>query len=92
MKTPFAGADADSAPVMLPALQFMRLRRARGRRIVCLSGTALITVSDVLQDIELHASAGFVVPNDGLVLIEAVTAARLMVEKRVCRQDGDGRV
>lgn len=56
-----------------------RLRDARGRRIECLSGRALITAFDVRDDIELECGQVFLVPNDGLVLIEGADRCRLRI-------------
>jgi hypothetical protein len=66
-----------------PALEqrFLRLRNSSGARIVCVSGTVLITACKEFRDIELCANEAFVVPNKGLVLVEAIGAATVILER-----------
>ncbi|MRX08840.1 DUF2917 domain-containing protein [Pseudoduganella sp. FT25W] len=52
----------------------LRLARVAGRRIECLSGTAWITAYGERTDFMLRGGQSFEVPNDGLMLIEAVGA------------------
>ncbi|MGN6387939.1 MAG: hypothetical protein ACTHL1_00365 [Burkholderiaceae bacterium] len=69
-----AGPDLTlSGPLLHP------LRNARGHRIECLSGRALITAYDMHADIELVCGQVFLVPNDGLVLIEGADRCRLRI-------------
>lgn len=77
MKSARSGMPTQGKAMSLPAGQFLRLRKGSGCRIVCMAGVMLVTVSGVVEDIDLHASDGYTVPNDGLVLIEAVGAAVL---------------
>jgi hypothetical protein len=65
--------------VALRAGQLLRIRKGSGCRVACLSGVVLATASGVLQDFDLHAHGEFLVPNDGLVLIEAVGDANLLL-------------
>ncbi|MGV7210338.1 DUF2917 domain-containing protein [Oxalobacteraceae bacterium A2-2] len=62
----------------------MRLERAAGRRIECLSGTAWITAYGLRTDIMLRAGQSFEVPNNGLTLVEAVGSGSATI--RHCRQ------
>ncbi len=57
----------------------LRLLRAAGRRIECLSGTAWITAYGQNTDFMLRAGQSLVVPNDGLTLVEAVGQGRVRV-------------
>ena len=71
-----------TAGIVLPENGFFRLRGSRGARIVCLGGNVLITASGHYQDIDLGAGDGFVIPNNGLVLVEAIGNATISVEAR----------
>ena len=53
-----------------------RLVDARGYRVQCLHGIAWITISGQSDDVFLHAGQTYVVPDDGLVLAEAVGQGR----------------
>lgn len=59
----------------------MRLANAAGRRVECLSGMAWITAYGEAADITLRAGDVFVVPNQGLALLEAVGAARVRIHQ-----------
>ncbi|SMP63563.1 hypothetical protein [Noviherbaspirillum suwonense] len=65
----------------LPALRFLRFNDAAGCRLVCVSGVLLVTVAGVSADIELYPADSFVIPNGGLVLVEAVRESSVRVEK-----------
>jgi hypothetical protein len=67
--------------VMMPALQLLRLRGAGGCRIVCSSGLLLVTATGEARDVELSALDDYVIPNNGLVLMEAVRASIVRVER-----------
>ena len=71
---------AQTAGIVLPENGFLRLRGLSGARIICLGGNVLITASGHYQDIDLGAGDNFVVPNNGLVLIEAIGKATISVE------------
>jgi hypothetical protein len=49
-----------------------RLEQATGQRIEALAGIAWITVTGVTSDIMLRAGQVWEIPNEGLVLMEAV--------------------
>jgi hypothetical protein len=57
----------------------LRLVHAVGHRIECVSGTAWITAYGQNTDFMLRAGQTFEVPNDGLILIEAVGEGRVKV-------------
>jgi len=60
----------------------LRLTRARGRRIVCISGCTWITAPAVAEDIYLKAGEGWLIPNQGLVLVEAVGSATVILRRQ----------
>lgn len=76
-----SGMPEQGMAVALRAGQFLRIRKGRGCRVVCLSGVVLATASGVAQDFDLHAHGEFLLPNDGLVLIEAVADADLLLHE-----------
>ena len=57
----------------------LRLSASKGRRVECTAGVLWITVYDLPGDIFLHAGNSFVVPNDGLALVEGVGCSRMRV-------------
>ena len=69
------------AAVTLPALQLLRLRGAGGCRIVCTSGLLLVTATGEARDVELSALDDYVIPNNGLVLMEAVRVSTVRLER-----------
>jgi hypothetical protein len=76
MKNVHAGAA-----FTMPALQLLRLRGAAGSRIVCASGLLLVTAADDPRDVELAALDGYLIPNNGLVLMEAVRDSTVRLER-----------
>ena len=80
MKKLDAPEAAGVTAVTLDTSHFLRMDKARGCRIVCMSGVLLVTVSGEFRDFELHPSDTMVVPNNGLALIEAVRDSRLLVK------------
>lgn len=64
----------------------LRLTNAQGRRVECVSGRALITAFGEPRDIELCAGQVFVVPNRGLILIEAIQHGRIRVAPKLSRR------
>ena len=60
----------------------LSLVRAEGIGIECLSGRAMITAFNQLEDIELRPGEMFVVPNRGLVLVEGVATCRVRIRRR----------
>jgi hypothetical protein len=58
----------------------VRLTGAQGHTVKCLSGTAWITAVGAAHDVFLRAGQSWIVPNDGLVLAEAIGEAKIRVE------------
>lgn len=58
----------------------VRLVHAAGRRLLCMEGVAWITAQGQPVDVFLRAGHSYVVPDNGLVLAEAVDCCRLQVE------------
>jgi hypothetical protein len=58
----------------------LRLLHAEGRRIQCLTGMLWITAFDQTADFFLQPGGIFVVPNGGLVLIEAISHGRVRID------------
>ncbi|WP_229506527.1 DUF2917 domain-containing protein [Massilia sp. BJB1822] len=57
----------------------LRLDDAAGRLVECLSGVAWITAYGQHTDFVLRPGQSFLVPNDGLTLVEAVVECRVRV-------------
>ncbi|SDA77276.1 MULTISPECIES: DUF2917 domain-containing protein [unclassified Janthinobacterium] len=57
----------------------LRLEKARAKVIECLSGTAWITAYAQFEDCVLRSGERYTIPNDGLVLVEAVGSGRIRV-------------
>lgn len=58
----------------------VRLIGAQGLKVQCLSGTAWITAVGAPYDVFLRRGESWTVPNNGLVLAEAVGEAKIRVE------------
>jgi hypothetical protein len=58
----------------------LRLVGAEGRRVQCLNGTLWITAYNQPIDVFLRPGGVYVVPNDGLVLAEAIGSCRMRVD------------
>ncbi|MDC8760160.1 DUF2917 domain-containing protein [Janthinobacterium fluminis] len=58
----------------------LRLSNAAGRRIECVSGRALITAYGETTDFSLREGNVFIVPNNGLTLVEAIGNGRVRVK------------
>lgn len=58
----------------------LRLSNAMGRRVECVSGRALITAYGEQTDFTLREGNVFIIPNNGLTLIEAVGNGRVRVK------------
>ncbi|SNS68283.1 Protein of unknown function [Noviherbaspirillum humi] len=67
--------------LLLQENQPLALRRARHRRVGCVSGRLLITAFGEPADIELHPGQSYVVPNHGLTLVEGVGRAVMRLER-----------
>ena len=57
----------------------LRLEQAHASVIECLSGTAWITAYAQFDDCVLRSGERYTIPNDGLVLVEAVGSGRIRV-------------
>jgi hypothetical protein len=57
----------------------LRLARARGKRIRCTDGCAWITAPGMLADVFLLSGETWELDTDGLVLIEAVGSAAILI-------------
>ncbi|MDR3481259.1 MAG: DUF2917 domain-containing protein [Burkholderiaceae bacterium] len=58
----------------------LRFSKAKGRRVECLSGVVWITAYNELSDYMLRAGEVFVIPNNGLTLIEAIGDCRVRID------------
>ena len=58
----------------------LRLSNAMGRRVECVSGRALITAYGEETDFSLREGNVFIIPNNGLTLIEAIGNGRVRVK------------
>jgi len=58
----------------------LRFSKARGRRIECVSGIVWITVYNELADFMLKPGEVFIVPNNGLTLIEAIGYCHVRID------------
>lgn len=58
----------------------LRFSKAKGRRVECLSGVVWITACNELSDYMLRAGDQFVIPNNGLTLIEAIGDCRVRID------------
>ena len=81
MQAQALGFNSTSSGWQLRDKQLLTLKRAQGERIVCLSGRLLITVFDQQRDIELLPGDSFLIPNQGLTLIEGLDDAVLRIEQ-----------
>ena len=79
-------AAASQIEYELTEHHLLRLTNAQGHRVECVSGRALITACGEPRDFELCAGQVFVVPNRGLVLIEAVQHGRIRVAPKAPRR------
>lgn len=55
------------------------LRRVAGRRIECLAGVAWITAYNQPEDVFLQPGEEFIIPNRGLLLLEAIGRCRVRI-------------
>ena len=63
----------------LPSNRPLRLEHASAGVIECLEGRAWITAYAELDDTVLQPGQRYTIPNDGLVLVEAVGSGRIRV-------------
>lgn len=71
--------EQPAAEYALKGNQPLRLDDASGRLVECLSGVAWITVYGQHTDFMLRPGQSFLVPNDGLTLVEAIVECRVRV-------------
>lgn len=57
----------------------LRLEKAHASMIECVTGTAWITAYAQFEDCVLRGGERYTIPNDGLVLVEAVGSGRIRV-------------
>jgi hypothetical protein len=72
MKPELIAVQQGQAEYRLTENHPLRIAHAAGRRIECLDGTAWITAYGEHTDFMLRQGQSFTVPNDGLMLIDAV--------------------
>lgn len=83
-----------SGEIDLPADRPLRLSKARGSRLRCITGTIWITVAGQTEDIFLSPGESWQIAGKGLCLIESIADARFRLDmpRRVSRlkkwQDG----
>lgn len=70
----------------LPSNRPLRLEHASAGVIECLEGRAWITAYAELDDTVLQPGQRYTIPNDGLVLVEAVGSGRIRVHAAAPRQ------
>jgi hypothetical protein len=58
----------------------LRLTGAQGSHVTCVSGRVWITAYDMRADVELRPGETFIVPNQGLTLVEAIGICQVRVE------------
>jgi hypothetical protein len=58
----------------------LRLTNAKGCRVNCVSGVVLITAYNEPEDFELRPADVFVVPNNGLTLVEGIGRCYVRVD------------
>lgn len=79
MKPQLISVQQGQAEYRLSENHPLRIAHAAGRHIECLDGTAWITAYNEKTDFVLRRGQSFEVPNDGLMLIEAVGASMVRV-------------
>jgi hypothetical protein len=79
MKPQLISVQQGQAEYRLTANHPLRIADVAGRHIECLDGTAWITACGEPTDFMLRSGESFEVPNDGLMLIEAVGTGAVRV-------------
>lgn len=72
--------DLVSSELRLSSNKPIRLSRAQGLRIHCVSGTIWVTAADLLADIFLTAGESHRIDSQGLVLIESINEGFIRLE------------
>ena len=70
-------SSEESRVLPLSANRPVVLRRVRGMRVDCLEGVVWLTVAGVPGDTLLQPGMAYVIPANGLVLMEALPEARI---------------
>jgi hypothetical protein len=79
MKPQLISVQQGQAEYRLTENHPLRLAHAAGHHIECLDGTAWITAYGQQTDFVLRRGQSFEVPNDGLMLVEAVGSGAVRV-------------
>ncbi|MET3131480.1 hypothetical protein AAKU55_001742 [Oxalobacteraceae bacterium GrIS 1.11] len=58
----------------------LRISNAKGRRVECVTGSALITAYGEPTDFSIRQGNTFTIPNDGLTLIETIGKGRVRIK------------
>ena len=74
--------DIERATMELERLQILKLRGARGVRLVCKAGSLWITQEGVARDDFLVAGRAQELETDGTVVIEAMMPSSLAIDSR----------
>jgi hypothetical protein len=88
MKPELIAVQQGQAEYRLTENHPLRIAYAAGRRIECLDGTAWITAYGESTDFMLRQGQTFEVPNDGLMLIDAVGSGVVRVRLPAGSEDG----
>ncbi len=73
--------------IALDSVVLLRIEHALAWRIRLCCGVALVSAYDRPDDVLLQAGQEFVVPNNGLLLIETIVAAEILLDAPVRRQN-----
>jgi hypothetical protein len=71
--------DSDTRLLGLRRIEMLRLQDASGTLIACEEGTLWITQEGDARDVVIGAGERFVVDRDGLTIVEALDAAKLVL-------------
>ncbi len=74
--------DIERASMELERLQILKLRGARGVRLLCQAGSLWVTQEGVARDDFLVPGTGQEVETDGIVVIEAMMPSSLAIDSR----------
>lgn len=88
MKPELIAVQQGQAEYRLTENHPLRIAHAAGRRIDCLDGTAWITAYGESTDFMLRQGQSLTVPNDGLMLIDAVGGGVVRVRLPAGSEDG----
>jgi hypothetical protein len=88
MKPELIAVQQGQAEYRLTENHPLRIAHAAGRRIESLDGTAWITAYGENTDFMLRQGQSFMIPNDGLMLIDAVGSGVVRVRLPAGSEDG----